>query len=206
MFTKIYQKHSKTKQKIWNIFYDLLFSAGDQVNPIFFRLIFRCWHESILPNWNIFLNYPWIDFIHRVYAIFYVNFIFWRNATIIKMKIEALKERENTQYIHNDLTSSECLDQLAISLGQLYDIYRKYKDLYGIIMLSMLLSTFQYLTLMIFYMILWLIDFLNDLMETVNFELLMATTVVIGMLLLDIFNFCHVSTRCMIEVISNFWN
>ena len=138
-----------------------------------------------------------------VYTQFFLGILFfWRCATIIKMKIEVLRKRENFQYLHNDLILSDNFDELAICYDQLYKIYKKFKDFYGNIMITMLLYIFQYLTMMTFYLILWMIDFLYGLMKIVAFELIFVNLFVIVTIFFEIFIFCQVSTSCMIEVCS----
>lgn len=144
-------------------------------------------------------------------SVFYTEFLFgitflWKNGIMLRRKIEFLKARENITDLRSDLTISDELDQLAIKYNQLYKVYARFKQLFSIFMLSMLIDKFHHLTLISFYMVLWIIDLTFDLMKVVNYSLLVIGCFIIVVLVLNLLLFCETSSKCSLEVCNDIFN
>ena len=182
-------------------------------------LIFFCFAQQMLKVSEFLVTtYYVIDMNHLSFidlavlcipettsAILYPEFLLgilllWKNGEAIRSYIENISKRQKIQDLQHDLAMSDDLDQLAISYNQLYSVYTKFINFYSKFILAMLFDMFHHLTLMTFYLVLWIIDYTYDLLKEVTYDLLFIGTLIILILLVNLFLFCQTSANCDSEV------
>ena len=147
------------------------------------------------------VNFPQLT-TSIVFAQFFLGILFFRRfierIQIITKSLEM--EQHQSSSLKDALQLSDELDKLSCTYNKLYEIYIIFRDFYGIIIVYMVYEYFQSLVLMSYYIILWHTEYWMGLIKMPNFSLPGAGTIIIALVLFEIFLYCENSAYCALKV------